>query len=177
MREAHGAVHTIGNGERGMCLRLTGVLLLIVCGGAAGAYLSAEYRRRTALLERVAELLLEMSMMMDFECPTVDVMMSRISGAGREVPRFMKGARRREDVLSSLAENPDGFEGCDLSRLTALFSELGRADKQSELTRLDSARAYFARRADEVRTVNGQRSKLALSLGILGGIFAAVIMI
>ena len=159
-----------------MYLKLLGALLLTACGGAVGAYFSAGYRRRTALLERVGELLLEMSLMLDFECPTVDAMTARISESRKDMPCFIRGARCRAEVLSSLAENPDGFEDCDLSRLTALFSELGRADRQSELMRLDSARAYFGRRAEQVRPVNEQRAKLSVSLGILGGLFAAVIM-
>ena len=112
--------------------RIIGALLLTACGGGIGAYLAAMYRQRTELLLRVSELLLQMSLMLDFESPTVDEMIRRLNDPIGDTPCFLRGQFTRNGVISALKDNYDGFERCDLARLTALFRELGAADKPSE---------------------------------------------
>ena len=156
---------------------ILGVLLLTVCGGGIGAYVSSEYKRHTMILEEVSEMLLRMTLLMDFESPTVDEIVRKLSDCRSDTPCFLKNVSCREELLHALVDNDDGFAECDLAKLKVLFNELGSSDKPSELRRIGSARAYFERRAETERPKNEQKAKLASALGLMGGILTAVLLL
>ena len=99
---------------------------------------------------------------------------------GPKLPVFLdslpdgSGALQVRDMLS---ENRDGFAEQDLERLKMYFSQVGTADRVSELKRLRAVRAYFERRLSEERPGAEKHASLSRRLGALCGILFAVMLI
>lgn len=161
-------------------IKVLGMLLIVFSGAAAGAAVGGEYRRRYQSLCAAADMIEQMQIMLEFESPTVSQMIEGVRKGSERAPLFILGLPDNADaarVCASLDENKDGFAECDLHKLKELFSRLGSADKICEQQRLASAMCYFESRRQAERAETEKREKLAGSLGILGGIFAAVLML
>ena len=158
-------------------MKLIGMILLTVCGSCIGVCVSAAFRRKTAMLVSVADMLLSFSIKLQYGSPTVGEMISEVCGEMAELPAFLQKAPEREAVIEAIKEYPDGLEQTDVSRLSELFTQLGSADRDSELCRLRAAREYFLQRIASERPKNEKRAQLARRLGVLLGIFAAIMLL
>lgn len=129
-------------------------------------------------LEAAAEMLRRLLLILEYEQPTVDEMLSRVSVTTGFSPRFLQSAGQgREALLISLSENSDGLSRPDVLRLEALVRELGSADKFAEQQRISAALVYFDERVKAARPAAESSCKLCRSLGLLGGIFAVVMLV
>ena len=158
-------------------MKLHGTILMILCGAGCGIYLSAAYRGRTDILARTADMLLGLSIMLDYGDPTVEEMLSGLTDGYSALPCYMKKGADRDEIIAQLKSQPDGMSRADSDRLAEFFTLFGSADKLSEQKRLSSVRAYFLQRTEQERPANERRAELARKLGILGGIFAAVMIL
>lgn len=158
-------------------IKLLGSVMVILCGAAAGMAAANAERERFEALGRTAEMLLQFSIMIEYESPTVDEMLRRTNACCEELPKFMRTEPAdRDHILKELELDPDGFAACDKDRLREYFMLLGSADKPSELERTAALRAYFIRRTDTLHDKSRDKIKLCRTLGVLGGIFAAVML-
>ena len=158
-------------------MKLLGAILLIACGSCTGLCFSAAYRRKTALLEIIADMLLSLMIKMEFGAPTVEDMISEIKSEYADLPAFMYNAYDGGSAAEAVKRTPEGLSEADVSKLAGLFSQLGSADRDSELQRLRGARAYFLQRAETERPENEKRAQLSQKLGVLCGISAAIMLI
>lgn len=160
-------------------LRAAGLLLLVLCGAAGGIAAADKYKRRYDSLCSTADMLSQMQIMLGFEAPTVSQMLSDVKKGMEKPPAFLTKLSDEPSVSelsAALDENADGFEERDLQKLKELFSHIGSSDKSGEERRLAEAERYFSRRARSSEAETARQIKLAKSLGILAGIFAAVIL-
>ena len=158
-------------------MKVLGAILLIACGSCTGFCVSAAYRRKTALLESIADMLLSFLIKIEYGAPTVRDMFAEVKEEKAELPSFMADAYDGVSAAEALKKYPDGLTKQDAAKLSELFLQLGSADKASELQRLQGARAYFLQRTGSERPENEKKAQLAQKLGILFGIFAAVMLI
>lgn len=159
-------------------LKLIGSGLVILFGAAAGRNAGKRLTDRCRDLELTAELLRRLLMLLEYEQPTVDEMLSRTALPEGRLPLFIKAARGgRSALLTELRENRDELSVTDRDRLEELFTDLGSSDKAGEQQRLSAAEQYFRTRAESLRPEAESRSRLYRSLGLLGGVFAAVMLI
>ena len=158
-------------------MKIVGIMLVTACGGCIGICVSAVYRRKTAMLEAISDMLLSMSIKLEYGAPTVEDMLGEVCAETPELPNFMQAAPDRYAVIEALKKDPDFLDEADARKLIELLTSLGSADKDSELQRLRSAREYFLRRADTERPKNEKHAELARKLGILCGIFAAIMLL
>ncbi len=158
-------------------LKLFGAILIIASSAGIGFSAAESEKKRYRTLCAVCDVLEHMSMQLEYEAPTVEELILQASDFGDNVPQFIKKCVSADGLTEIIAENPDGLDECDINKLTALFSQLGSSDKLCEQQRLASACAYFQMRCREEREPTAKRAKLYSSLGILGGIFAVVLLI
>lgn len=161
-------------------MKLIGLALLVCCGAACGEIMATKYRDMLGLLVTTSDMLLQLEIIMEYEAPAVSDMLREVKRIAVKVPVFLDSlpdGGGADALLPLLRINCDGYEERDKCRLEEYFSQLGAADRLSELKRLDAVRAYFGMRIEEERPLAARRIKLARSLGLLGGIFVAVMLI
>ncbi|MCR5143223.1 MAG: stage III sporulation protein AB [Ruminococcus sp.] len=157
---------------------LVGSGLVILFGAAAGRACGEYVMARCRAAEAAADMLESMLLMLCYEQPTVDEMLSRITPLTGNAPAFMRSAcGGRQALLDSLREDCGEMYEPDRIRLETLVRELGSADKQSEQQRISSALEYFRGRSKALRPKAEVSSRLCRSLGIIGGIFLVVLLV
>lgn len=161
-------------------MKLLGLMMLVCCGAVGGELMAAVYRDMLGLLVTTSDMLLQLEIIMDYEAPAVPDMLREIKRIAAKLPVFLDSfpdGGGANELLSKLSMNEDGYAERDLHRLEEYFAQLGTADRLSELKRLEAVRAYFNSRIEEEKPLAAKRIKLARSLGLLGGIFVAVMLI
>ncbi len=152
--------------------------LVILFGAAAGRACGEYVMNRCRTAELAAEMLGSMLLMLEYEQPTVDEMLSRIAVPKGYAPEFIRcAANGRQAVLDCLSDNRDDMYEPDRRRLETLFTELGSADKAAEQLRLSAALEYFRVRAKTLLPKAESTGKLCRSLGLIGGILLVVILL
>lgn len=160
-------------------IKLIGAALVIACGAETGLAKAREYRRRYSALCSVCDMLAQMRIMLEYESPTVSQMLGALKIESSNAPLFISELSENadsSDVCAAISKNHDGLDERDSAKLREFFSRLGSADKICEQQRISSAELYFENRRQAEQALTQKREKLARSLGILGGIFAAIIM-
>ncbi|MGN0632666.1 MAG: stage III sporulation protein AB [Oscillospiraceae bacterium] len=161
-------------------IKLTGIILVVICGTAAGAYAADRYKKRFESLLLAQAVIEQLLIMLEYESPTVGEMIAGLKRSNIQLPVFIKELPENadaKDAVKSILKNKDGYEKCDLDKISELFNNLGSADKCCELQRLKSAGAYFEGRAERSRPDTERKIKLSRYLGLLGGIFLAVLLV
>lgn len=161
-------------------MKLIGMLMLIVCGAVTGEAFAAAFMGGVRLLDITADLLLQLELIMEHEAPDVRDMLDELRRTSDKLPVFLDSLPEgsgASDTLSQLADNTDGYTSADLERLKMYFSQVGSADRLSELKRLKAVRAYFERRRETERPTAEKKASLSRRLGVLCGILFAVMLI
>ena len=158
-------------------MRLIGCVMMILCGAGCGAYISSIYLGRTETLVRTADMLLTLSIRLEYEAPTVDEMIADVAEEYRRLPFLAENTADRDGILEALKNDSCGLEKADRERLAEFFMRFGSADRLSEQNRISAARAYFLQRIESERPENEKHAALSRRLGLLGGIFAAVMLL
>lgn len=158
-------------------LKLIGCALIIISCAFGGRTYGEYILDKCRSLELTAEMLRRMLMILEYEQPTVDEMLGRITLPQKSVPGFVKAAAMgRNAVLNALKGEGGLADAADNARLVEIFSELGMSDAYGERQRLSAGEQYFDSRARELRPEAESRSRLSRSLGLLGGIFIVVLI-
>ncbi len=152
--------------------------LVIFFGAAAGRIYGERIMDSFRAVASAADMLERALLMLEYEQPTVEEMLSRLAVTSGYLPEFLRSAAYgRQAVLESLGENRDVMPEPDRQRLETLVRELGSADKQAEQQRISAALCYFRERVKILRPRAETGRKLSRSLGLLGGIFAVVLLV
>lgn len=158
-------------------MKLFGMIMLVICGTLLGANAAENCKRPIKALSRAERLCAKLMIMLEYEAPTVEDMLKRLKDSSSDgLIVFSRGYPTREELLEAIEANEDGFYKADMRRLKELFISLGSADKDCELARTASAREYFLSREKETAPKAKHDERLYRSLGTLGGIFAAVML-
>ena len=149
---------------------------MIICGAMLGLFAAQNSRRPLEALRNAEHMCDSLMIMLEFESPTVEEMIKRLCRE-MNVPVFMRNVTDINELIKNTQSDPDGFYEQDLQRICEFFSSLGSADRECELSRTAAAREYFSSRAEQVAPAVERTVRLYRSLGLLGGIFAAVMLI
>lgn len=161
-------------------IKLIGAALIVFCGAAAGSAVSGEYKRRYEAICSAADMLEQMLLMLEFEAPTVSQLMNGVKNGAARPPEFVMRLADKTDsqsICAALESSPGGLNERDIQKLKELFTRLGTADKTCERQRILSVLGYFNDRRETERGETEKKAKLARTLGVLGGIFAATLLI
>lgn len=159
-------------------IELVGAVLLAVSGAAAGSAAADEIKQQRLALQSVEDMLAQMMIMLEFEASTVQIMLSELrKGSAPEFIMRLPENADPERICEAIKRCPDGLTEQDVQKLCTLFGRLGSADKLCEQQRIAGAAAYFAERRKKCEPECRRKEKLAKSLGLLGGIFFAVMLL
>lgn len=161
-------------------MKLLGMLLIAACGALTGNAFAQMYIKAVKLLAMTCDMLLQLELIMEHEAPNVPVMLTILRKTSSQLPDFLYSLPKDAgacEVLERLETNEDGYTEQDRERLKIYFTQLGSADRLSELKRLKAARAYFTSRLSEERPRTEKRASLSRRLGVLCGILFAVMLI
>lgn len=157
---------------------LVGSLLVVIFGWSVGELVGAKSIKRCRDLEAAAEMLRRMLMSLEYQQPTVDEMLSQLNMSEDGFPQFVRAADGgRQAVLDELERGSDEISEGDRMRLRDIFLKLGSSGSDGERQRLAAGAEYFSDKAKRERPAAEQRAKLTRSLGVLGGIFAVILLI
>ena len=135
-------------------------MLLAVSGAAAGSAAADEIKQQRLALQSVEDMLAQMMIMLEFEAPTVQIMLSELrKGSAPEFIMHLPENAYPERICEAIKRCPDGLTEQDVQKLCTLFGKLGSADKLCEQQRIAGAAAYFAERRKKVRARVPQKRK------------------
>lgn len=161
-------------------IRLIGLLLVALCGTAVGMSAAERIMFRYRSVSKVYEMFLQLEILMQYGCLTVPKLLSGLRSCGAKMPAFIEDLDSTPDtgqVLELIEKNTDELDQTDMQKLKEFFTGLGSADKQSELSRIASAREYFRLRNEEESRKSKTQARLARQLGVLAGLFIMVLFI
>lgn len=152
-------------------IRLLLGAVMIAAGAVTGLSFSFEARLRARALAQLIAMLTRIEIMIRYE--------------KTEVPRLLDELRRsgEHDLIDELlypgreSREPCYFKPEEAERLRQVIQSLGTTDEQGQLAMIGLAKTEFSRIAEEARAAEQRDAKLFAALGLLGGVFLAVMMI
>lgn len=166
-----------------MC-KLWGLCLVVLCGVGAGVLVALRLSRTRTALDALCQLLRALSTEMAFTTAPIQSLLSGLAmrpGYGDfSFPGCVAAALEQGETLSRAwrqSLTADGaVPGCARVLLMPLGDELGASDLagqtrllEQHLARLDECRQHYAASCP-------QRQRLALCMGTLGGLLAAILL-
>lgn len=165
-------------------LKALGLVLLVCCGGGAGMLGAVRLGQERRAMERLCQMLRELSVQMRFRSPTMGELLEQLC---RE-PAY-ESFRFPGLVLAGLEE---GQPLCNAWRmgleqdravpedarqlLLPLGEELGASDLEGQVETLAQYRKLLEPYAEEAGARCAARQRLFCSLGFLGGLMAAILL-
>ena len=160
-------------------MKLTGILILLICSALTGDLFAAYFKGKYELLAVTSRFLLECELIMDYKAPAVPDMLNDIMSSGIKLPYFIEKCKTdsgAEDVIKVLSAD-NCFDRNDRERLCEFFACIGNKKKKGEIKKISSVRSYFDIRVQEERAVTERKVHLFHILGVLGGVFIAVMLV
>lgn len=168
-------------------MRLIAAVLLIFCGAAIGITRSARYKRRADALGLCILALERMASLLSLENIPTGVLFSRLAGLEELKPlSFIRETEKRFfascDFPAVFAEalafaEKDGLLAEDLAVLKRLCGLIGAYELDRQLDGIEAVKAALALQQKKANAIAEKEGKLMRSLGVLGGIAAAIFVI
>lgn len=166
---------------------MIGLFLLILTGIGGGAAASAELNRRAAFLDAVCRLVGWLAVRIRYTAAPVRELLAqatengeftRLSFLPEAVHRLEEGDSPEEAWSASLtSDGTTGLKESDREVLRDFGRELGRSDVEGQLAHCEAFRAILAEYAGRARAEAASKGKLYLTLGVAGGLCAALLLI
>lgn len=153
---------------------------MVLCGCASGMAAAKKYEDELSECRTADETIRQLMIFMEYQAPTISQMLKLLKTSGMQIPEFIKSLPAdsgRSEVLESLEKNGGCYCKAHREKLYELFSLLGSADKSCEMARLEAAHIYFLSQTEELSVRTRKQAKLARSIGALGGILLAVLLV
>ena len=171
-----------------MPVRLSLVLLCIICAGGLGFLKGQRLRKRIQMLERLVRLLHHMERELEFGREPLPGIFRKLSeknsGQLKQFLQNIAGEMTGEhDNMSEVfsrnirrcLEGGD-LSGEDLDRLYAFGSELGYPDRQLQIHTVEAYRQEMSTLLEELKKQYPQSCRLFRTLGTAAGILLAVLL-
>lgn len=163
-------------------LKLLGSLMLIAAGALSGYSASHRYLRRIEMLRGLLRMYGEICIRLEYSLMTFAELIESL----REDPAFSvfgfldvdtEVCDIRLRILDSLDSLSDRFDPASLENLRSFFVRLGTTDIQGQLSYAKMAQSRQKEILASSSPVLEQKAKLSRTLGLLGGAFAAIMLI
>lgn len=166
--------------------KLFGVILLVTATSALGLWYSALLGERVRLLVLLDSLLDDFAISIRFQSQPLLELFSVSVGNPRygklsflpEVAKGLENGRPFPEVWrEALSAWKSPLTDSDRIPFLALAESLGASDQQGQESVLATTRRHIAGQAEEAREIYRNKGKLYRSLGVLGGIFLAILLL
>lgn len=162
-------------------IKLFGVILIISSAGLVGVRKSSALKKRSDCLKALRKMLFSVKLMLSFNAPTLPEIFARLrESAELSVLPFLRDVKSENpcDSVSSSA----GFQSLplfpkDKDIILDVFSSLGTTDLATQVSMLEfniKRLDVLCSEADSERSV---KSRLYSSVGFMGGILVAMLII
>ena len=168
-------------------MRLIAAILLVLCGALLGIALSGRYRRRAESLARCGIFLERMAALLSLENLPTGELFERLAALEelhslsfiRETARRLRDSCDFPAVFSgalSCAEK-DGLTAEDRAVLERLCGLIGAYELERQLDGIGAIKELTEMQQKKADNISEREGKLVRSLGILGGLAAAILVI
>lgn len=163
-------------------LKLLGSFMIIAAGTLAGLNVSCGYKQKMLLHKKLVRLYSETAIMLEYSFPTFAEIIEHLRSCG-EYSEFgflyksTDGIDIKSSVLGAVDSWDTGLESSSKSELRAFFSRLGTTDIQGQIAYARLAAASEQGFIDSVSEKYRQRAKMSRTFGVLGGVFAAIMIV
>lgn len=163
-------------------LKLLGCILIITSGTFTGLNVSFKYNQKMALHKKLVRLYNETAIILEYSFATFGEIIEHLR-CSREYDefRFLNAGADDIDVKRTVLRALDtwdkGIERTSIDNLRAFFSKLGTTDIQGQISYARLAAACEQDLIDTISEKYKQRAKMSRTLGVLGGVFAAIMIV
>lgn len=165
-------------------LKLLGIIFIIICGAGIGAKASGDLKKQTELCISVRTFLSELGILMRYKGDTLFVLISELSE--RQSIQELKFLSRVIDNMSSgmtfpyawkTALSDDALLSPELTELLLKFGEsLGTSDIEGQLMSIERSEEELSGIYENALSIYRRKGRLYRSIGLLGGITAALLL-
>lgn len=165
-------------------LKQIGLLLIVLCGAGAGGIAAKHLRQERTAMERLSQMLRELSVQMEFRGASVQELLEQLEQEPAylffQFPCLVRQALEKGEPLCKAwrkgLEQDTAVPESARQILLSLGEELGASDLDGQVETL----AQYRRQLEPYVTAAGercaQRQKLYLSMGVLGGLMLAILL-
>ncbi len=165
-------------------LKLFGLLLVVCCGIWTGVFAAMKLRQSKLAIEQICQMLRELAVQMAFRSLPIYALFEQLSQEKVyqqfSFPRAVLEQLDAGDILSDAWEKAiqaDVVLPEEAKRiLIPLGTQLGASDLEGQLETLDQYRQQMEKTAKEAGKRYMQKQRLYCSLGLLGGLMAAILL-
>lgn len=163
-------------------LKLLGCLMLIACGALCGNRVGELYKARLETHKKLLRLYTEAAILLEYSLCTFGEIIEHLA-KNDELKEFgfLNIDTHSQDIRQELQKSIDQWdspiEDKSVNNLRVFFSKLGTTDIQGQLSYARLAAEQEQEIIDSVKKQYVQRINMSGTFGILGGVFAALMMI
>lgn len=156
--------------------------MLIFCGTLTGCHISAVYKRRLILHEKILRMYNETAILLEFSLMTFAEIVAHLRESGEyDEFSFLVKDTGVVDIRQAVLDGIDSWEECieqgAINDIRCFFTKLGTTDIQGQLSYVRLAVLQQQGHIDALAPVYNRKSRFARTFGTLGGAFAAIMMI
>ncbi len=168
-------------------MRLISAVLLVLCGGILGVWLSTRYKRRVEALSCCMLFLERMAALLSLETVPTGELFARL--AAMEELKELSFIRETAERLTVSCDFPTVFMGSlafaqkdgllpeDCAILKPLCGLIGAYELPRQLDGIEAVKTAVSSQQKKAKSISEKEGKLVRSLGILGGVAAAIFVI
>lgn len=163
-------------------LNLWGSILLIAAGMFAGFKASEMYKHKLVLHKKLLRMYSEAAILLEYSLMTYGEMIEYFRQSGEYTDfSFLNVNAAAYDIRQAVLDKIDdwdcGLEDAALNNLKSFFTTLGTTNIQGQLSYARLAAVQQQKIIDSVEKLYSQRSHICRTFGVLGGAFAAIMLI
>lgn len=165
-------------------LKLLGIIFIIICGAGIGAKASGDLKKQTELCISVRTFLSELGILMRYKGDTLFMLISELSE--RQSIQELKFLSCVLDNMSSGMTFPYAWKNAlsddtllspELTELLLKFGEsLGTSDIEGQLMSIERSEEELSGIYENALSIYRRKGRLYRSIGLLGGITAALLL-
>lgn len=162
-------------------LKFAGAVLLVICGGFTGISMSNKVLSRERCLRAVNSMFDECAVMLNFNACTITELFEHLRQCSEldelKFLRISESDNCQKEAEMILSSQPYPFTDDEKMCLSTFFRELGSTDIDGQNALIERSRHYFKRRLEQQEAESLKKCKLYKTMGIMTGIFIAVVLI
>ncbi len=162
-------------------IKLFGIILIVFSGWQIGMLMSGRVKNHCECLHTIVKMLDEIEIMLKFNRCTFSELIACLKSSDEFKRLGLFENAEGNDIKYSVSQNIESLSlnltADQIKNLQGFFGDLGMTDMDGQLSNINRCRSYFQREFEFCEKESREKSKLYISLGLLGGAFLAVILI
>ncbi len=161
-------------------MKIIGIMLVFLSSTFVGFYMSKRFKKRIQILEEINELIINIKIIIEAECPTVDELFYSLASQKKLdnffIPKtafLCSDYKRRIDneckICSCLKED-------DKRLFIGFINELGTAYLEGQISIINGYIKQFENTIAKLKSEQNSKCKMYNSFGVLTGAFISIIL-